>query len=455
MFIFDQKTFQEMQSTFEESKYILMIPNGDSRLVHSIFLSTFKKNYLVSLLEEESYLKFEDVSNWMCSSFQGKRILSYDLLNNKINIFNNLFKNLVNYQIVDINLIFRDIGKSSEILENLNKFENNFKFYKFGKQIINNLLKHNLMLLDQLIRKIKEYDQIYFLDNLSNLVNITNSFQMGGFRLEYLSSKFFKSHWNKKQGNIIHPEYSLYNLSGRLSSRSPTFNCLGIPKGLPRKEMKALGDFFLYFDYIGFESTLVLNIIKKEYKLETIKIKDDIYSFFQQEIFRDIDRESIKQFMNSYLYGAGDFLLKKYIPDMKMINSFRDHEIIKNFEKLMNNVYEKWLDTKFIKTPNGRNFKVPYSKDIHRGKIFNFYVKSTGTELITWRLGEVRKLLENKKSSFSLFMHDGFLLNYCKEDGTEIVKEMIEAMKFGKLDNSYFSKMYFPISVKRGDNFNL
>jgi hypothetical protein len=250
------------------------------------------------------------------------------------------------------------------------------------------------------------------------------------------NSTFFKD-CNKNEINTF--KYNVYSTNGRLSSdHSNEVNILTIPHNESRKDIisKFENGLIFYFDYVSLHPRLLLLLSKRD-----IKIEDDIYLQFQSLLKDEYSRDEIKNILYKLMYGYVSFSI------------FRDESIpnivIEYVEKLVDN----YLDKKMMITPYNKEIILD-SERITNGIVVSNYIQSVESDFVISKIREVNEYLKmnNCKSQICLYLYDGIILDYCRDDKLEIIKDILQILQTG--DNIVFDKgIRFPVKMEYGRNF--
>ena len=121
---------------------------------------------------------------------------------------------------------------------------------------------------------------------------------------------------------------------------------------------------------------------------------------------------------------------------------FRDKPFFKQaYEK----TYDFWSEFErngLITLPNGK--VILNNGEFTPSKLFNYYIQSLETMSNVEILQKVFKYLENKQSNIVLYVYDSILLDFNKEDGISLVKDVKNILE----STGYFVKM------KKGINYD-
>lgn len=427
-------------TTGENSHFLVSIQENESDLdleviniiLNSILSSTvsIKKILLTSdsqsLYRDLSALKFKGSIIDFSKDFYNIKFL----YNNLINKYNN---NLINKYNID--LVFL---KNQIIKLNNNNFKTENKFYTYYNNIYRNLLKNKEELLRILFNNTSEKEFLYMKEGILKKLILTNHISENGINFNYQGSKFF----NKlKNNSIIYPKYNIYTPTGRLSSTSDDFNCLAIPKGLPRKEIITKYDRLIYFDYIALHPRLCLQLLQKCYKIPSLinfEMQKDIYKQLSEIIDNKVyNRDEMKFFIFKFMYGKIDNETALKEPFLSIFN----------FSEFL---FTKFQIQGFLITPLFNN-TIYFDKLLitHSGKLLANFMQSIESDVIALVGSKIKELLEGKKSQIIGYFYDGLLMDM-PSDEFELIKEIKQLFENIVINNI---ELYLPISIMAGINF--
>jgi hypothetical protein len=211
------------------------------------------------------------------------------------------------------------------------------------------------------------------------------------------------------KGDIIYSYYNLYNLTARPTNSYNGINFLAIPKDPDyRKCIIPKNDFLVEFDFDAYHLRLIASLINFDLPKESMHTYLGRAYFNKNELSEDEYKES-KAITFKQLYGGIDAAYK-HIPFFQSLDIY---------------INSKWKDyniQKAIILPTGRILKkLP---GMNKLKLFNYIIQNLETNENIYKIIKINELLEDKKSKLILITYDSFLLDFSKEDGNQILKDL-------------------------------
>ena len=225
-------------------------------------------------------------------------------------------------------------------------------------------------------------------------------------------------------GKFIHSQYNLYTTTKRPSN---SFN--GINFAALNKENKSRQSFipdrdeFVEIDISSYHPTLIARLIG--YKFE----EEDIHQHFAE--LYEVDYKKSKELTFKQLYGG---VFKQY-----------EHiEFFAKTKKYIQELHKKYNEEGYIEVPiSGYRFEKEKLGEIGAQKLFNYMLQNLETANNVRILGEVIRLLKNKKTKLVLYTYDAFLLDKDNEED-DTLKSIYEV----------FNKRNLNIKVSYGRDYD-
>lgn len=272
----------------------------------------------------------------------------------------------------------------------------------------------------------------------------------------YFSSNFktpegVRSTWEDDKKYIMLRYSDKRTITGRINCVD-SFNPQMIPKdSFIRKEIisRYKGGKILVFDYKSFETRLSMYLSRDEEFIIGNMNSDLHYNTAKAMLGGKVEvtpfhRKIAKDINHAILYGGGDTLIKSLISKVEDINVEEALCNIKvfltpilNTSEYINNVYK---ELGYIINPFGTLIKPNKTY-----AAFNNYVQSTAAEIVVDKLNELKKWLENHKSSFMFQVFDSFVLDIHPEE-LSLIGEIQKIL-------SKYNDMTFEIDYSLGDNY--
>ena len=264
--------------------------------------------------------------------------------------------------------------------------------------------------------KPKNYD---FLLELTKVLEEVN-YQKLNINLSALNDRIFDFKTKQNRKKIVNSQpYIKYDIfgtrTGRLTTRKESFPILTLAKEY-RKVVLPKNDWFVEFDFNAAELRTLIALTGLEQPSE------DIHDWIIQIVFDDsLTREEAKKRVFAWLYN----------PEAK------DRMLDKVYDR--NSVVRKYFDGECVSTLFGREI------ESDRDHALNYIIQSTTSDLFLDRVIDIFKLLKEKKSFVSFFIHDSLVIDFSDNDKETLmeIKEVFSDTKLGK----------FKVNVTAGRNF--
>lgn len=236
---------------------------------------------------------------------------------------------------------------------------------------------------------------------------------------------------------FVYTEYNMFTSTGRPSNR-----CNGVNYAALNKENGCRASFdsrfgkdgmLITMDYSAYHPHIIANLIN--FKLN---LNDNIYDYLGRYYF-NIDREC-----------SGDEIKKS--KNLTFVNLYggirKEFEYIPYFQKTAEYIKHRWEyfnDNGYIETPIfKRRITKKHMMDDSPNKLFNYILQAAETEFSIKNINMVNRYLMGKKSKVVLYTYDSILLDACKDDGIDTLRQVKEIM----IDNQ------FPVKCYAGRNYN-
>jgi hypothetical protein len=210
-------------------------------------------------------------------------------------------------------------------------------------------------------------------------------------------------------GNTIYSYYNLYNLTARPTNSFNGINFLAIPKDTEfRKCFLPKNDFLVEFDFDAYHLRLISTLIGFDPPKESMHNFLGRSYFNTDELTNDQYKES-KAITFKQLYGGVE---KQYehIEFFNSLNKFIDQE------------WKKYNAHKALVLPTGRILKK--LQGMNKLKLFNYIIQNLETKENIYKILQINKLLNNKKTNLILITYDSFLFDFSQSDGKQLLKQI-------------------------------
>jgi hypothetical protein len=209
--------------------------------------------------------------------------------------------------------------------------------------------------------------------------------------------------------DTIYSYYNLYNLTGRPTNSFNGINFLAIPKDQDfRKCFVPKIDFLVEFDFDAYHLRLISGLIGFD------PPKESMHNYLGRAYFH-VDELSHEQYKESkaitfkQLYGG---IEKKY----------EDIDFFKSLNQFIEQEWKKYNAHKALILPTGRILKkLP---GMNKLKLFNYIIQNLETKENIYKILEINKLLNKKRTKLILITYDSFLFDFSQDDGKTLLKKI-------------------------------
>jgi len=252
-----------------------------------------------------------------------------------------------------------------------------------------------------------------------------------------LDNNCFEQHYSIKhpqlsiKDNKIFTQYNLYNFTSRPSNSFNGVNFGALKKNDGTREFIIPSEDYLFeFDMNSYHLFLSAKIIGFDLPQGDIHTEFGKSYFGKEELSEEEYKES-KQLSFKQMNG-GVFSQYKHVPF---------------WNKLENHIKELWKriqEQGFVELVGGRQIKLSEIPNPTPQKCWNYIIQSSETYYNILILKDLFVYLRDKKSKIILYSYDAILLDYKKEDGKHLLKDIKKIIE----------KSEFRCSVSYGINYN-
>lgn len=234
------------------------------------------------------------------------------------------------------------------------------------------------------------------------------------------------------KGETVYTQYNLYNVTTRPTNAFNAVNFLAIPKGKEFRQCfkPRVGCKFVEMDYDGYHVRLVSKEIGYDLNLEEKAHKQLAKLYFGKDEISDEEYKLAKQTNFKAIYGA--------IPE-----EYEHLEFFKKLKSYIKSLWSEYKKTGQIKNQWGKIFDSNL-KGMNPSKLMNYMIQSIETGRNIRVLYEVLKFLNGKKTKILLVTYDSFLVEWCEEEGQEVLDRIKAIMEKGG----------FPVHVSVSNDLN-
>lgn len=247
---------------------------------------------------------------------------------------------------------------------------------------------------------------------------------------EKLFDKHFEPSWKARsiKNEKIYSFYNLYNITSRPTNAYNGINFLAFGKNKSRSAFIPQNDVFIEFDFDGYHIRLIANLLSIELPLDKSVHEELGNQYFGKLYLTEDEYQESKKITFRQLYNGVE-------------EQYRDIQLFSQLSTLADKLYSQFLENGHIELPNGRKLRhgefTPY-------KLLNYYVQCLETVNNTKKLLQIRELLKNCATKVVLVVYDSILIDFCKEDGREVLNNIKEILQEGG----------YRVKVQMGSNYN-
>lgn len=301
------------------------------------------------------------------------------------------------------------------------------------------LMKHLEMfneLVESCVKIINRYHTDEAYDKFNNgIIEPLSELEKNGIAIDRI---IFRKFFHSISEDMVYTHYNLYTRTGRPSNTFNNVNYAALNKenGCRRAFISRFGNKkgkLILIDYSAFHPHIIA--LLTGYKLPKFM---DVYYYLAKLYFNkdnpdELDVADAKQITFRQLYGGVETKYK-HIKYLSQLKEFIDYQF---------NLFYK---NGYVNTPLfGRKITNNHITSSKPATIFNYILQAVEGEIILPVLGEVNKLLYNKKTKAILYTYDSLLFDYCIEDGLELINDIKTIMSVGNK---------FPMKCYIGDNYH-
>jgi len=227
--------------------------------------------------------------------------------------------------------------------------------------------------------------------------------------------------------NKIYTQFNLNNFTSRPSNSFNGINFAALNKNNgQRAAFIPQNDVLFEFDYDSYHPRILAKQIGYEFTEASVHTHLGKMYFKMEELTPE-QYQASKELTFKQLYG-GVFEQYKDIPFFAMVKQYTDK------------IYQDFNSLGYIELVGGRKLFAQGIENVTPQKLLNYIIQSGETFYNVNSIKNVLKYLENKKSNIILYTYDSILVDYSREDGKEVLKEIKNLLEneFGfKVNASY------------------
>jgi hypothetical protein len=248
--------------------------------------------------------------------------------------------------------------------------------------------------------------------------------------LESLYQKQIKTSYIEEKG--YYTSYNLYNPSLRPTMSKSSINLLNLPKNNNSRELIISSNGYLFeYDYKGFHLSILCKLLKHE--LQYKDVYTQLYNEIHKTELQALEKEQHEEIKNEFFQ----------IMFSEILNTEHDSELLKKVLNFKKYLLEGFENNGFIKSPFTK--EIYFHETFTTKNIFSIFFRICETELNVKTLLNIQDFLKGKLTKLILYQFDSFIIDWHKEDGKEILKDL---KKIIETEDNY------KVSISYGKNFN-
>jgi len=348
-----------------------------------------------------------------------KKSLQYFL--EKDNVFDLRIANGTNYEFEEMNLL--NVPSKYNFSKSLNQYipiSKHIEYFceKFKK------LKSEI--------RIEEFSQSVFKNSYIKAFSTLeiSPITVSKTLLESLYQKQIKTSYIEENG--YYTSYNLYNPSLRPTMSKSSINLLNLPKNNNSRELIIPSNGYLFeYDYKGFHLSILCKLLK--YELQYNDVYTQLYNEIYKTEFQALEKEQHQEIKNQFFQ----------IMFSEILNTEHDSVLLQEVFNFKKSLLEEFENNGFITSPFTK--EIYFHETFTIKNIFSIFFRICETELNVKTLLNIQDFLKGKLTKLILYQFDSFLIDWNKEDGKEILKDL---KKIIETEDNY------KISISYGKNFN-
>jgi hypothetical protein len=229
----------------------------------------------------------------------------------------------------------------------------------------------------------------------------------------------------------IYTQYNLYNFTSRPTNSFNGINFAALNKNNgQRAAIVPQNDVLFEFDYDSYHPRILAKLVGYEFNEASVHTHLGKMYFKTEELTPE-QYQASKELTFKQLYG-GVFEQYKDIPFFAKVKQYTDK------------IYQDFNSLGYIELVGGRKLFAGDIENVTPQKLLNYIIQSGETFYNVNSIKKVLEYLDGRKSNIILYTYDSILLDYSREDGKEILKEIKRLLEdeFGFKVNASFGANY-------------
>lgn len=232
--------------------------------------------------------------------------------------------------------------------------------------------------------------------------------------------------------NKIYTQFNLNNFTSRPTNSFNGINFAALNKNNgQRASIIAQNDVLFEFDYDSYHPRILAKLVGYEFNEASVHTHLG-QMYFKTEVLTPEQYQASKELTFKQLYG-GVFEQYKDIPFFTKVKQYTD-KIFQDFNSLG-----------YIELVGGRKLFAGDIENVTPQKLLNYIIQSGETFYNVNSIKKVLEYLNIRKSHIILYTYDSILLDYSREDGKEVLKEIKRLLE---------NEFGFKINASFGTNYN-
>ena len=232
--------------------------------------------------------------------------------------------------------------------------------------------------------------------------------------------------------NKIYTQFNLNNFTSRPTNSFNGINFAALNKSNgQRAAIVPQNDVLFEFDYDSYHPRILAKLIGYEFNEASVHTHLGKMYFKTEELTAE-QYQSSKELTFKQLYG-GVFKQYEDIPFFSRVKEYTDK------------IYMDFNSLGYIELIGGRKLFVKDVINPTPQKLLNYLIQSGETYYNVNSIKNVLKYLDGKESNIILYTYDSILIDYSREDGKEVLKEIKRLLESG---------FGFKINTSYGTNYN-
>lgn len=234
--------------------------------------------------------------------------------------------------------------------------------------------------------------------------------------------------------NMVYSQYNPYTTTGRPSNRFGGINFAALNKDNgSRTPFKSRFDngLLVQYDYSSYHLRLIASLIKHKLPDENLHTHFGKMYFKLDELTKE-QYDKSKQISFKLIYGG---ITKQYqnLPFFSEVND------------LIDRLWDIYIRNGYFETPVfKRKMYREFFNNMNKNKLFNYFLQAFETEMNFNTLTNALDKLKNTKSKIVLYTYDSFLIDFCLDDGKQLIDEFKDIVECEGL---------YPTSIMYGVNY--